>query len=103
MIEVNERAQPTAGSTPRRGDAMRAGPLRYVGRVGTGFSEASLREIHAALRRIEREAPPVVNPPTGSDARGVRWAAPRLVAQVRFTEWTSEGLLRHPAFLGLRV
>ena len=76
--------------------------LRFAGRVGTGFTDASLRDLRARMRGIERSEPSVVDPPRGADARGVHWLEPRLVCQVRFTEWTQDGLLRHPAFEGLR-
>jgi bifunctional non-homologous end joining protein LigD len=76
--------------------------LRFAGRVGTGFTDASLSDLRARMRGIERKEPSVVDPPRGADARGVHWLEPRLVCQVRFTEWTQDGLLRHPSFEGLR-
>jgi bifunctional non-homologous end joining protein LigD len=78
------------------------GGLRYAGRVGTGFSEASLRELSHKLAALEVSEPPLSNPPRGADARGVHWVKPKLVAEVAFSEVTSEGLLRHPTFQGLR-
>jgi bifunctional non-homologous end joining protein LigD len=80
----------------------RDGELSYAGRVGTGFSEASLAELAKKLAPLATKKPPVVNPPRGADARGVHWVKPELVAEVRFVEMTSEGLLRHPTFQGLR-
>jgi bifunctional non-homologous end joining protein LigD len=76
--------------------------LTYAGRVGTGFTEASLRELHAKLAPLETKTPPVVNPPRGAQARGVHWVAPKLVAEVAFTGFTEDGVLRHPTFQGLR-
>ena len=76
--------------------------LRYAGRVGTGFDEKTLKLVRAKLAALETEAPPFVDPPTGADARGVRWVEPKLVAAVQFTGWTGEGMLRHPSFQGLR-
>jgi bifunctional non-homologous end joining protein LigD len=76
--------------------------LRYAGKVGTGFSQASLRELHAALKPLECEQPPFENPPRGAAVRGARWVEPRLVAEIAFTEFTSDGRLRHPSFQGLR-
>lgn len=76
--------------------------LRYAGRVGTGFSEDQLAAIHARLARLERQAPPFVDAGEERGRDDVHWAAPRLVAEVGFTEWTREGRLRHPRFLGLR-
>lgn len=76
--------------------------LRYAGKVGTGFDQQTLRDIHARLRAIEQEAPPFADPPRGAEARRSHWVTPTLVAEVSFTEWTTEGTLRHPSFIGLR-
>ncbi|MBS2015871.1 MAG: DNA ligase D [Deltaproteobacteria bacterium] len=73
--------------------------LRYAGKVGTGFSQRSLDELSARLSKLVVERPPVRNAPRLRDAR---WVEPKLVCQVRFTEWTRDGALRHPAFEGLR-
>jgi bifunctional non-homologous end joining protein LigD len=74
--------------------------LRYAGRVGTGYSAATLRDLGASLRRLEQTTTPFV------DARpvppGAHWTRPELVAQVGFAEWTNDGRLRQPRFLGLR-
>jgi bifunctional non-homologous end joining protein LigD len=78
------------------------GELRYRGRVGTGFSEASLAELQRKLAPLRTSAPTVSNPPRGADARGVHWVEPKLVAEVSYTEVTSDGSLRHPTFQGLR-
>ena len=78
------------------------GELIYSGRVGTGFNDQSLRELSAALRKRKATLPPFNNPPTGSEVRGVTWVKPDLVGVVEFTEWTDDGLLRHPSFQGLR-
>jgi bifunctional non-homologous end joining protein LigD len=80
----------------------REGELSYAGRVGTGFSEASLSELAKKLKPLHTSKPPLAKPPRGADARGVHWVKPELVAEIRFTEMTSEGLLRHPTFQGLR-
>ncbi len=76
--------------------------LTYVGRVGTGFTEASLEDLYAQLQPLERDAPPVVNPPKGVEAKGIHWVEPRLVVEVAFAEFTEDGSLRHPSFSGLR-
>jgi len=76
--------------------------LRYAGKVGTGFSDQSLRQMVDKLARLEQPRSPFVNPPTGSEARGVHHVRPELVAEVRFAEWTKEGVLRQPSFQGLR-
>ncbi|MGD9632412.1 MAG: DNA ligase D [Pirellulales bacterium] len=81
----------------------RDGELLYAGRVGTGFTDDSLRELTAQLKQHERKSPAFENPPNGADARGVRWVRPTLVGEVEFTEWTDDGLLRHPSFKGLRT
>jgi bifunctional non-homologous end joining protein LigD len=75
--------------------------LRYAGRVGTGFTEASLRDLHRQLRRLETPTRPFTVWPALS-TRGVHWIKPELVGEVEFTEWTSDGMLRHPSFKGLR-
>lgn len=75
------------------------GQLRYAGKVGTGYDASNLVSLRHALEELERAAPPF------SDRvreRGAHWVRPELVAQVGFTEWTSDGKLRHPRFLGLR-
>jgi bifunctional non-homologous end joining protein LigD len=78
------------------------GGLRYCGRVGTGFSGKSLRELRERLRAIERRSSPFVNPPRGAAARGVHWVEPELVCQVEFAGWTQDRMLRAPSFKGLR-
>jgi bifunctional non-homologous end joining protein LigD len=75
--------------------------LRYAGKVGTGFDHETLRELGRQLRALRRADPPFVDA-TAIKERGVTWTEPRLVAQVGFTEWTRDGRLRHPRFLGLR-
>jgi bifunctional non-homologous end joining protein LigD len=71
----------------------------YAGKVGTGYTDASRRELYRRLEPDHVETPPVEGAPRMRDAR---WVKPRLVAQVAFTEWTSDGKLRHPSFKGLR-
>ena len=79
------------------------GKLRYSGRVGTGFNDATLGSLKQKLDKLEQPKTPFDNPPTGAEARGVHWVRPALVAEVEFTEWTSDGTLRHPSFIGLRA
>ncbi|WP_277981432.1 DNA ligase D [Sphingomonas phyllosphaerae] len=76
------------------------GVLRYAGKVGTGFSGALIEELSAQLEKLERKTPTVAAPRAA--VRGARWASPKLVAEIAFTETTPEGVLRHPSFLGLR-
>lgn len=78
------------------------GRLRYAGRVGTGFTAASLKELRARLGTLAAARCPLAAPPPGPAARGVHWVKPVLVAEVAFTGWTSDGALRHPSFKGLR-
>ena len=74
--------------------------LVYAGKVGTGFDDKTLRAIRDLLKPLARATSPFdERTPTG---RGHHWVEPTLVAEVRFTEWTEEGGIRHPAFLGLR-
>jgi bifunctional non-homologous end joining protein LigD len=78
--------------------------LRYVGNVGTGFGDAEIRKLLGLLEPLRRDTPPFAEPPKMPRVRkgDVRWVEPRLVAQVRFGEWTHDGRLRHPAYLGIR-
>jgi bifunctional non-homologous end joining protein LigD len=76
------------------------GPLRYSGRVGTGFTRESLLDLTRRLRTLETPDAPVEGAPRSR--RGVHWVEPRLVAEVAFTGWTNDGRLRHPSFRGLR-
>lgn len=76
-----------------------SGKLVYAGKVGTGFSDRHLRELHGRLRELEVAEAPFDSAPSG---RGVHWVRPVLVAEVEFTEWTRDGALRHPSFRGLR-
>jgi DNA ligase D-like protein (predicted ligase) len=76
------------------------GRLSYAGKVGTGFDQATLRDLGARLRKLERDDPPFVD--VHPIPRGTHWVEPKLVGQIAFTEWTRDGRLRHPRFLGLR-
>jgi bifunctional non-homologous end joining protein LigD len=76
------------------------GELRYAGKVGTGFDHATLRELGAGLRELERDDPAFVD--VHPIPRGTHWVEPELVGQIGFTEWTRDGRLRHPRYLGLR-
>ena len=74
--------------------------LRYAGKVGTGFSAALREDLSARMAPLERQEPTVKAP--RAETRGVHWIAPELVAEIAFTEFTGDGVLRHPSFLGLR-
>lgn len=89
------------------------GKLQFAGKVGTGFNAALLKALHARMEALRVEGCPFANLPekqggrwsqniTPREMKRCRWAEPRLVAQVRFTEWTRDGKLRHPVFIGLR-
>jgi bifunctional non-homologous end joining protein LigD len=77
------------------------GGLRYVGKVGTGFSMQLIHDLLARMETIEVAKPTTAVP--RPDARGAHWVKPQLVCEVAFTEFTSEGVVRHPSFLGLRA
>ena len=73
--------------------------LKFVGKVGTGFSQESLAKLFRKFQPLVRSKSPVVDPPRERD---VTWLAPRLVAQIAYGEWTDDRKLRQPVFLGLR-
>jgi bifunctional non-homologous end joining protein LigD len=97
------------GFTPNKGHPKQIGALQlavaegkklvYAGKVGTGFSAKLRAELQRDLSADAIDATAVVGAPRSRDTT---WVEPKLVAEVRFTEWTSDGRLRHPAFLGLR-
>ena len=76
------------------------GRLRYVGHTGGGFNRESLREMHEQLNRIEQPESPFANTPRTNER--AHWVKPRVVVEVKFAEWTSDGRLRQPIFLGTR-
>lgn len=91
---------PVAGAGP---DGPPGAPRqwRYVGKVGTGFTDRALEEIRAELAPLERATPVVPDVPR-VDARGARWVEPVRVGEVTYGEWTETGRLRHPAWRGWR-
>lgn len=76
------------------------GRLRYAGKVGTGFTHATLHELSQRLAPLVRETSPFEY--EKAIPRTATWVEPELVAQIAFMEWTADGRLRHPSFLGLR-
>ena len=98
------------GFTAPRGSRTELGALlvghfegdrfRYAGKVGTGFNRATLRELAARLAPLVRDTSPF-EPEKGIPCAAT-WVEPELVAQIAFMEWTSDGRLRHPSFLGVR-
>ena len=76
--------------------------LRYVGQVGTGFTDAMLHDLAERLARLARKTPPFSPDVPRADARDAQWVTPELVGEVAFSEWTGERRLRHPSWRGLR-
>jgi len=120
---VNEQEFVIGGFTPPRGTRKHLGAvlvgyfeqkrLRFAGKVGSGFNTALLRSVHGKLAALHRDTRPFTDLPekrggrwsqniTPREMKLCHWVEPRLVCQVRFTEWTNDGKLRHPVFLGLR-
>ena len=77
-----------------------AGKLVYAGHSGGGFTEALLKEIGKKLKAIEQKTSPFTTTPKTNER--AHWAAPKYVAEVKFNEWTTSGMLRQPIFVGLR-
>jgi bifunctional non-homologous end joining protein LigD len=94
------------GVYPAEGEGEDDGrKLLYAGRVGTGFDAETLIALRRRLEAIESEESPFADPKaaaTGGSRRTVHWVRPELVCEVEFTEWTTDGVLRHPSFQGLR-
>ena len=95
---------PRQGSTDDLGSLIVAvqGPdgLVHAGQVGSGLDGRTRRELLAAFAKIARSDPPVPGAPS---VPGARWVEPRIVARVEFSEWTPDGLLRQPTFIGVLV
>jgi bifunctional non-homologous end joining protein LigD len=77
------------------------GRLCYVGRAGGGFDRDSLKAMYQRLRRIERRTSPFADLPRTNET--VHWVRPMTVVEIKFAEWTADGKLRQPIFLGERV
>lgn len=77
------------------------GDLVYAGKVGTGFDDATLRRLHARLSPITRDTPPFARGLVRE--AGANWVSPEMVVQIGFSEWTRDGKLRHPRYLGMRT
>lgn len=108
---------PPGGSRPYFGALLvgvyEGGKLRYAGKVGTGFDHALLKELHGRFQKMTRKTCPFSDLPeererrygqaiTASVMKQCHWITPELVAELKFHEWTREGRLRQPVFLGLR-
>jgi bifunctional non-homologous end joining protein LigD len=77
-----------------------AGRLQYVGHMGGGFDREGLRAMRARLGKIERRTSPFVETPRTNEP--AHWVAPKVVVEAKFAEWTADGRLRQPIFLGVR-
>ncbi|MFD3427433.1 non-homologous end-joining DNA ligase [Nocardia fluminea] len=77
------------------------GSLEYAGSVGTGFTAAMLADLRERLAPLRQPDPPI--PGLGRALDAVAWVRPALIGEVAFTEWTSDGRLRHPSWRGLRL
>lgn len=77
------------------------GELTYAGHVGTGFDENALADIYRRLKPLERKTSPLASIPRTNAP--VHWTEPKLVAEIKFGEWTRDGILRQPVYLGLRI
>ncbi|MGP1309535.1 MAG: DNA ligase D [Phycisphaerales bacterium] len=98
---------PPSGSRKHFGSLLLAahddeGRLVYTGKVGTGFTSRTLKDMAARMASLERKTSPLEGLPEPAERKGARWITPRLVAEIEFTEWTQDGRLRHPSFQGLR-
>ena len=119
----NEQEFVIGGFTPPQGTRAHFGALlvgyfeekslKFAGKVGTGFDEKLLRVLHQRMKAFPSKKCPFSNLPekksgrwsqnlTPAEMRRCEWVEPRLVCEVKFTEWTDDGKLRHPVFLGLR-
>jgi bifunctional non-homologous end joining protein LigD len=94
------------GATGRKAQGRKSQPpapspdLIYVGHTGTGFNERELSRVMKLLKAVEIKDPPFRERPRTNERP--HWVKPVLVAQIKFTEWTADGKLRHPVYLGLR-
>ncbi|MGN6339113.1 non-homologous end-joining DNA ligase [Mycobacterium sp.] len=75
--------------------------LRYAGKVGTGFDEATLHRLHERLSKLAQDASPFAR--GSAREAGAQWVRPEMVVEIGFTEWTRDGKLRHPRYLGVRT
>lgn len=82
--------------------ALREGKeWRFIGHVGTGFNQETLKELHAKLIKLKMAKSPFPKKVRGEAV--TTWVKPTLVVEVKFTEWTNSGEMRHPVYLGLRA
>jgi bifunctional non-homologous end joining protein LigD len=79
------------------------GELRYIGKVGTGFSRAAREHLLDSLQSTVRPTSPFISRLPAPVEKTAHWVSPTQVAEVRFTEWTTDGNLRHPVWRGIRT
>jgi len=79
------------------------GELRYAGKVGTGFNQATLKSLHAKLEPLVVKRCPLDKPPPTAEVRGAHWLKPELICEVAYAEMTRQGVVRHSVFHGLRA
>lgn len=96
-------AQKTSGLSSLLLGVYEGKDLVYTGRAGTGFSEAMRRELVEKFEPLKREDPPFQAAPKPRPQEKITWLEPELVAEIQFTEWTKENLLRQASFKGLRT
>ena len=77
------------------------GKLTYIGNVGTGFTDKLLKDLFSKFQKLKTKEAPLSRPP--KVATGTTWIEPVLVCNLKYTEKTTDGILRHPVFQGLRV
>jgi len=118
---IHEQEFVIGGCTPPEGTRSHFGALlvgyyekeklRFAGKVGTGFNAALLKSLHRKMQAFSRESCPFADMPATTRSRWsktigspetLHWVEPRIVCQLKFTEWTRDGKLRHPVFLGVR-
>ena len=79
------------------------GELRYAGKVGTGFNQATLKSLHDKLKPLVVKACPLDKAPPAAEVRGAHWLKPELICEVAYAEITRQGVVRHSVFHGLRA
>jgi len=110
-VKTVERSEVVvAGYTAPRGSRSHFGALvvglyrdkelHYVAHVGGGFNQRTLEKIYKLMQPLRTRQSPFVEAPKTNEP--VQWLKPKLVAEVKFSEWTADGHLRHPVFVGLR-
>lgn len=76
--------------------------LVYAGRVGTGFSETTLKQLFEQMQPLQRDSSPLSSKLTAAQSKGVHWIEPKLICEAEFAQWTQDNIIRHAVFIGLR-